>query len=386
MSLCIIEPRDTLLVRDARPFGAGARAISLDFPFPSTLAGAVRTRLGLDTTGAFQAERVPELLRHPVRGPFLVEVNEGHDVGEFYFPSPHDAVLFEGEGSQIAVRRQVRPLQIPEGACSDLNGVGLVGLSPPEKRKPLRDGPRFWRWSHFKSWLSEPKDGQSVSPPELGCLGPARETRMHVTISPTSGTADEGKLFQTEGLRFGICEEGRLSRALRLGLAVETERATTLAGVSGFGGERRLSAWRPVKAELPTLPDAIAQAIEKQRALRLILVTPAFFEAGWKPGAFLRGELGLPCELAGAIVGRPEVVAGWDLALGRAKPSRRLAAAGSVYFLRLAGDIPAASLRPALEALWLRSVSDTEQARHDGFGIAVLGSWDGRLATLEGGN
>ena len=51
----LIEPIDPLIVRDGRPFGPtpGARARTLPFPFPQTIAGAVRTRDGLDANGRF---------------------------------------------------------------------------------------------------------------------------------------------------------------------------------------------------------------------------------------------------------------------------------------------------------------------------------------------
>ena len=48
MTLWRIEPRGPLIVRDGRPFGLnpGARAESLDFPFPATIAGARHHRAG----------------------------------------------------------------------------------------------------------------------------------------------------------------------------------------------------------------------------------------------------------------------------------------------------------------------------------------------------
>ena len=59
----IIEPRDSLIVRDGKPFGANiTHAVSLDFPFPSTTAGGVRTRAGLDAAG-IRWERAPRLVR-----------------------------------------------------------------------------------------------------------------------------------------------------------------------------------------------------------------------------------------------------------------------------------------------------------------------------------
>ncbi|HZQ09120.1 MAG TPA: type III-B CRISPR module-associated Cmr3 family protein, partial [Anaerolineae bacterium] len=58
MSVWLIEPRDPLIFRDGRPFNPtpGARAISLPFPYPSTLAGAVRTRVGQNENGVFDKD------------------------------------------------------------------------------------------------------------------------------------------------------------------------------------------------------------------------------------------------------------------------------------------------------------------------------------------
>ena len=86
MSIWIIEPHDPLIFRDGRPFGPtpGARAFSLPFPFPSTLAGVVRHQANLDGQGNFRdakpsqetaeekqrrQEKLDDLKRLPVRGP-----------------------------------------------------------------------------------------------------------------------------------------------------------------------------------------------------------------------------------------------------------------------------------------------------------------------------
>ncbi|NTV66005.1 MAG: hypothetical protein HGA65_21065, partial [Oscillochloris sp.] len=56
------------------------------------------------------------------------------------------------------------------------------------------------------------------------------------------------------------------------------------------------------------------------------------------------------------------------------KATRRLAPAGSVYFLRLAGTEDA--IRAWVEQTWMQCVSDNQQSRDDGFGLAVLGIWN----------
>jgi CRISPR-associated protein Cmr3 len=52
------------------------------------------------------------------------------------------------------------------------------------------------------------------------------------------------------------------------------------------------------------------------------------------------------------------------------KPVRRMVPAGGVYFFELLKGQSS-----DLEKLWLESVSDEEQDRRDGFGLATWGIW-----------
>jgi len=74
-------------------------------------------------------------------------------------------------------------------------------------------------------------------------------------------------------------------------------------------------------------------------------------------------------------------VSGWDFENNRPKPTRRLAPAGTVLFFKLDGDDTAVGRW--IDATWMHCVSDEEQDRRDGFGLAVLGVWDGKLQPME---
>jgi CRISPR-associated protein Cmr3 len=132
------------------------------------------------------------------------------------------------------------------------------------------------------------------------------------------------------------------------------------------------------------MPEGIRTKILATRRARLILLTPAVFAKGavpawsgqpWPPSGPITATV------HAASVPRPAVVSGWDLAAknesgvpGRPKPTRRLAVAGSVYFLKLRGTEE--DLRRWCDETWLACVSDGEQDRRDGFGLAVLGTWE----------
>ena len=53
MSVWLVEPLDPLIARDGRPSSVGGHFFTVSFPYPSMLAGAVRTRMGCEN-GAFK--------------------------------------------------------------------------------------------------------------------------------------------------------------------------------------------------------------------------------------------------------------------------------------------------------------------------------------------
>jgi CRISPR-associated protein Cmr3 len=158
------------------------------------------------------------------------------------------------------------------------------------------------------------------------------------------------------------------------------------APIGHLGGERRPVAVK-VKESLSKYwfdcPESIKKhfaGLGKGAKVRLVLATPALFEQGWKPGWIEKSgssELHLPrglskvkLKLVSAAVGRREPVSGWNLRQNRPKAVRWMVPAGSVYFFEVEDGNPADLLES-----WLRPVSDNEQDRKDGFGLALWGVW-----------
>lgn len=389
MTVWIIEPRDPLIIRDGRPFGPvpGARAVSLAFPFPSTTTGAVRTRDGLDAAGRFQPSEIPWVKNINVRGPLLVELDAGTgDVTRWLVPAPADALLLDLEPADTtrAILKRLVPLQLPQGAKTDLpDGLMPVGMPRRDPHKPSSRVPRFWYWDFFEQWLRDPREYE-VSLAKLGHDGPVREARIHVSIRPETQTADEerGALFQTRGLEFThVPERRKLFGVRRLGLAVATDAPNLKSGIAPMGGERRLVFWRQSGETLPSIPDALKEKIAALRHCRLILLTPAHFEAGWKPAWLLEGREGVIPSLQAVVLSRCQTVSGWDFEKDKPKPTRRLAPAGTVFFLKLDGN--GAAIKRWIDTIWMQCISDEKQDRRDGFGLAVLGVWDGQIHRME---
>ncbi|MDZ4721928.1 MAG: CRISPR-associated protein Cas5, partial [Roseiflexaceae bacterium] len=237
MTIWVIEPHDPLIMRDGRPFNPtpGARAVSLPFPLPSTVIGALRTRAGSDANGNFDQTRVLDMLTQAMHGPFLVEIGQDDQLA-WLMPAPADALITKDDS-------RCRPL-VPFTICPDeqTDLQQLAMLVAPEDPTPAKVDPqavRFWRWSHFSAWLMQPK--AMPIPTDLGIGELLINKRVHVRVSAESQTADEGGLFITHGLEFTTEKQGYSLAVKRLGLALATDAAIQ-PGLGTLGGERRMIA------------------------------------------------------------------------------------------------------------------------------------------------
>jgi CRISPR-associated protein Cmr3 len=232
----------------------------------------------------------------------------------------------------------------------------------------------------------------------------APETRDHVCLDVATGAAAEGRIFATAGLnvahlpRFGVERSAPFQkRFAEITLSARVtipepgfEHIESFAGWHPLGGERRLVHWQQADAaDLWKCPDEVKRLLESASRIRMVLVTPGVFKHGWRPG-WLDPEtlIGRPFDnvplltLKGVTNVHWRAVSGWAFqkiddegrldANGSSgpKPIRRMAPAGSVYFFEC---------KPGEGTLladhWLNPVSDGEQERRDGFGLAIWGTW-----------
>ena len=211
MSLKLAIPRDPLIFRDGKPFTAvpGERSKSMPFPFPATLAGAVRTRKGTNASGTFDKTQIESLLNISVRGPFLVELDEDQRITKWFFPAPADALLVNENG--VTKRYSLTPLEVSKDICSNVDAnLKLIGAKQNIKAKPISNPPLYWTWGLLQEWLLSPPDEDE--PKSFDAIhGPTRETRTHVSIDPKTQTAVTGALFQTSGMDFIQLKQDRKS-------------------------------------------------------------------------------------------------------------------------------------------------------------------------------
>ena len=386
---------DTLLFRDGRPFdtSGGGRAESLFPPYPSTIAGYIRTQIGPKRGGDWTgiSDRVQ------VGGPIVCRNRQA------VFAAPADAVVVNSGGRVLATRME--PSARTEDLGTNLPG-GMRPLSINVSAKPA-PGYSFWSHNDTMNWLAETYD-TDFCPEKIS--GPESDTRVHLEVGQ-EGVAREGMLFSTTmaaferySFRTNPPSETR-NEAWGLLCRVSIQDPAEISYSPGlFGGENRVAVTERADA-WPECPRALRSRLADAMHVRMVLATPALFEHGWKPAWIDRtsrkgsppGLDGVQLELVSAAVprrvavsgwdltnnDRPKAVSGWDLTNnGRPKPVRYAAPAGSVYFFNvLEGSNPEVLAKQG----WLASISDTESSattgdvinnnRHDGFGMALWGTW-----------
>ena len=357
-----IEQRAPWVFRSGRPFGQGGDTVSLSFPWPSTTAGAVRTWIGdqRKVDFAMAAER-QDLCKIPVHGPLLAR--RASRALEVYLPKPADCLYLQ-DGKMEALG----PGRMASGENMDLWETELlpVFLQSDDRSKPAA-GPAWWSSEVFQRWLQGEAEALTSA---LGCAGPAFERRTHVAIAPDTQAAAENLLFQTEGLDF---HEENVDYGLLLHLP---EDGAYGAGWLRMGGDGRLGQVTVDTHGWPACEESLARDLCGTERIRLILVTPAVFGQGWLPGWLDASMEGSPpgfrdirLRLRAALVPRWEAHSGWDLASDQPRAVRRLVPPGAVYWFQvLEGN-------DHLPELWLKPLSDREQDRNDGFGLAVPGLW-----------
>jgi CRISPR-associated protein Cmr3 len=370
-----LVPRDGLACRDGRgwaPVGAG-RAHALDWPWPSTILGALRTAWGRSAEAREGRRFGPEDWRERTQdvrlGRLLVLRSRNGEVEwNRVWPRPLDATAFDG-GAEIVRLDPVPPALPTLGRDEDPAREALWRPAMDDPRKPAT--PKAW-WSDeaFCRWL------RGSAPPrgDLTLGAPERRVQIHAGIRAETLTADEGRLFSEDVLE-------TVERSGRWAIGAELEAPDpALRGLLTLGADKRLAGIEPLGEELFAPPRDLLDAFRPgSRGLRLLVVTPACFPAGWLPDSFraegevYRGSLpGIEGEvvLRAAFVGRPLAVSGWDLVQRGPKRTDRMVPPGSVFFVERADGRPFGA--DDARKLWLTAIGGRT---HEGFGRIVPGIW-----------
>jgi len=405
-----ITPHDPIIARDGRPFGIGQgiRMRSLDWPYPSVLAGSLRTMLGKMNGGFSNDNAITGLLEISIAGPMPVKGTQ------LFYPIPKDIIAKEKKGIRSAI--PLRPITLRKDEYCDFPISGIIPAMIPDYLeddfKPEKL-PAFWSLEKMIKWLAN-SDGTdfvlcknaineddetnrcedkkkrkfwSNDPDFLD--SPEIDERVQTGIERNTGVADveNGLLFMSSGLDLSATEKGgRISLAARVRTDnIYKDLVDKLDEIHPFGGERRLAHW--FRADEPAgwkCPPEIPSKLTELNSgkIRMVLATPAIFSNGWLPGWLDPKSLeGIPpgakddqkLKLISACTDRWRPISGWSAESRGPKAIRRMVPAGSVYFFEAKIAETASDL---VKSLWLEPVCDKPQDCKDGFGLAVWGVWD----------
>lgn len=357
-NLCRFQPVDVLVNADARGM-EGSWGYQGEI-FPTAFAGALRTyilrRANYDFRKAWdvQDETAKSVsiavgmqpsddeMLFRFAGPISTHLD-----GSLLFPIPRH--ILQGEGRRGRIRAvTLRPSR--ERVLCDSPFGNLSILSSPERES--ENDARLITLKHLLAlFLSNagPLAGsaadfyRSVSRPSAKFPSTDLHVseRRHGHERNSRGTVKDENLFSRSVSR--MAEDCPLNAIRQAGFAGlyhdESLLPTGIVDTLRLGGDGHLAELRTesateLKQLLKDFQQIVLDQLERSRGLAVYLVTPAIFDAGWRPSQ--RKTPGL--SLKAAAVGRPRIVAGWDYTRktvrgkGGPRPVRRAAPPGSVYF------------------------------------------------------
>ncbi|PRP91419.1 CRISPR-associated protein Cas_Cmr3 [Enhygromyxa salina] len=374
----VLTPRDGLFCKDGRGWFTSSmgRGHALEWPYPSTLLGALRSTWGRareEHKGApFVGHEWPRRTADLSLGPSLPLRRSWGDAWSSkhrVWPAPTDSRVVEGG---IIQRLEARPPLVTTMGINNDPARERLWTAPSTREKSVQAA-KWWREQAFVAWLCGAHEGASTDGLEL-----PRRIQTHVAIDEDTGSALDRNLYSHD-----IVETFSRSEQWGIGVRVSANDLDHV-DIATVGSDRRLAAVEP-GASVFDMPKALLEAFKPGvPGLRLFLVTPAAFTAGWLPdgltahGDEYRGRLrGLEVDvvLRAAFVDRPRAISGWDMAERKPKACTRAVSPGSVYaFTRLDGELFSSD---HARALWLAAIG---QRRDEGFGVVVPGTWTPSLS------
>lgn len=369
-----IEAHDVWMFRDSKPFIAQQSFVARSQfpPNPQTMQGILRSHWLEQNSVDYAAyarhavsanvrtavglpgwqDRPPELGAFQMAGPFMARRTANGSV-ERLFRAPLDVVGVDdpGQGNRPKQFRLLQPLSKATFETEPpFDGWRPLGL--PNGSRPAEASGWLGETAFVASMAGKPPtEGDFIRPSDIF----ERDPRIGLGLDAGKRVAAESLLYHAEFVR----------PAANVGLLVQVPKGffgEVPNGVLNIGGESRSGYYTRVQYS----PLQVAQSPGIR--LKVTLLTPAYFGDGWKPiNADWSPWLGPQARLVSMTLGRPQLISGWDIARGKAKPLRHYIPAGSVYFFE--GANPTG-----------KPFTETPEGELDfgaiGFGNIAIGTWN----------
>ena len=347
-----IQPLDVLLFRDARPFNMEQGIARSKTPMPSTIAGAIRSKILIHNGMSSESrefvsyENPDDAEKIDIKGVFFSCRSDE------MFPMPSDVVKVKKSDNNDSRIFMVEPMEILEHRY--LGGEYLQSKPVDSKYISSQD-----LMNYLEGSLTNVKE--EINPHQYHQY----EDRVGIRIDPIKGTAEEGKLYRVSFLR--LSEDVFLS--IWLGKD-EIKNYIPEKGLLKVGGENK-GAYYEIKNEKRNLfgcrlPSHTLKKINGAKRFRVYLATPYVFRSDFEEEMKqdMEERLGIDLAVEGSA---PEIVtlSGWDYKKNCQKEGRDVLKEGSVvYFAIKSGELT--DIEYPLNTGLMKTL---------GFGCTFIGAW-----------
>ena len=193
---------EMLILRDGRPFGESGMfgGNSLNWPFPQTLAGMVRTAVGVSRdAGYFHVpENVKGILEVGIFKILPMAKEDGH--WQPLMPVPADLVLTRKTDDADFTVNPLIYKSLAAGSGTDVMNRQWLIPSVDLRDKPAKEIPFFFHWRFYDHYLKgDLKQATNHSFSDIGVPPPIKSLRVHNAIDDNTFTTEESKLFSNAG-------------------------------------------------------------------------------------------------------------------------------------------------------------------------------------------
>lgn len=194
----LLHPRAPLVLGTGKPLDFGLGGDSLTFPFPNTVAGALRAAHSAQQGGV--PDPYADIRGLALHQMALARFNwlQPEVPPTLLLPRPVDAVYLNQKMLHLT------PQPVPSDSWTDLPAglqvLTLQGNDEDKKGKP-DPAPAWWSTADYSQWLAKP--AAMVKHPIQNNLDTLPDERTHVVIDPRGKGAVSGGLFRSTGRDFG---------------------------------------------------------------------------------------------------------------------------------------------------------------------------------------
>jgi len=373
-----IKPLDTIFFRDGRPFSMGYDTwANLIFPpYPSTIYGSIRSWLIFERGSLidFENNKFENELGTPnkkgslkINGIFI-EYND-----TLLFPIPRDLLILEetkdlhkcDENKNLDKYRKNKKTLIslsltkkPEVFISDYELDYILVNKSNEK---LDEAEGFLDINSLLKYLT--CNDNSYHPIDRKDIFEI-EYKIGIKRNRKTLSSEEGYLYRIPMIR--------LKKDVNFFIQIEGLNHYPERGIIQLGGEGRIAEIKKYDNDL--LKDLRDINFEfKNNIFKLYLATPAIFNNGWLPVWIDKSNYegkynGIRLKLIGCIIGKYNLIGGWNLANQKPKPMFKAVSSGSIYYFKILNDTPPEKVK---ETFHLKNISDVNS--EEGYGLSLIG-------------